>query len=115
MPSVCPRCIEELRWPITSKQMPQKTSAAIAIKIGSALAQAKTAAGDKNVRVGGANIARQFLETGMIDEVLIHLVPVLLGEGIRLFEQVRPTRFELERIGVIEAPGVTHLRFRVKK
>jgi len=51
----------------------------------------------------------------MIDEVLIHLVPVLLGEGIRLFEQIRPTGIELEKIGVIDAPGVMHLRFRVRK
>lgn len=82
--------------------------------IESALQQAKAAAGDKNVVIGGgANIAQQFLKSGFVDEVQIHLVPVLLGEGIRLFDHIGTRQVQLEGVGVIEAPGVTHLRFRI--
>ena len=80
--------------------------------IESALKQAK-AAGDKNVVVmGGANVAQQALEAGLLDEVQLHVAPVLLGDGIRLFEHLSEP-IELETTTVIEAPGVTHLRFRV--
>lgn len=84
--------------------------------IESALEQAKAAAGDRNVAVGGgASIARQCIKAGLIDEIQIHLVPVLLGEGIRLFEHLGAEQIELERTRVIESPGVTHLGFRVVK
>jgi dihydrofolate reductase len=84
--------------------------------IKSALKQAKAAAGDKNVVVmGGANIAQQYIIAGLLDEIQIHLVPVLLGVGIRLFEHLGPEQIELETTRVIEAPGVTHLRSRVLK
>lgn len=80
--------------------------------IESALAQAQAAAGAKAVCVaGGAATAQQFLNVGLIDEVQLHVVPVLLGAGVRLFDQVAPTK--LERIRVLESPGATHLRFRV--
>jgi len=82
--------------------------------IESALAQARKAAGHKNVIVmGGANAIQQFLKAGLLDEMHLHLVPVLLGEGIRLFENTGAEHIELEKISVIEAPSVTHLRFRV--
>jgi dihydrofolate reductase len=82
--------------------------------IESALAQAKAAAGEKAICVaGGAATAQQFLQAGLIDEVQLHLVPVLLGEGLRLFDHLEP--MELERTRVLESPGVTHLRFRVVK
>ncbi len=55
------------------------------------------------------------MKAGLVDEMQIHLVPVLLGEGIRLFEHMGTEQIELERIRVIESPGVTHLRFRVVK
>jgi dihydrofolate reductase len=62
--------------------------------------------------MGGANAALQSLKAGLLDEIDLHLVPVLLGEGIRLFENTGTEDIELEKISVIDAPGVTHLRFR---
>jgi dihydrofolate reductase len=84
--------------------------------IESALRQAKAAAGDKDVSVaGGANIVQQFIEAGLLDQLQIHLVPVLLGDGRRLFDHIGTEQIELESTRVIESPGVTHLRFRVVK
>ena len=84
--------------------------------IQSALEQARAAAGDKDVRIaGGADAIQQFLKAGLIDEIQIHLAPVLLGDGVRLFEQMGPEDVELEGTRVIESPQVTHLRFRVLK
>lgn len=82
--------------------------------IASALAQAKAAAGEKAICVaGGVETAQQFLKTGLLDEVQIHLVSMLLGNGLRLFDNLEPMK--LERTRVLESPGVTHLRFRVIK
>lgn len=82
--------------------------------IESALAQAQAAAGEKAVCVaGGAATAQQFLKAGLIDEMQIHLVSMLLGDGLRLFDHQAPVR--LERTRVLESPGVTHLRFRIVK
>lgn len=84
--------------------------------IASALAQARAAAGAKNVAVGGgANVAQQFIEAGLLDEIQIHLVPVLLGAGIHLFAHLGTGHVDLESTRVIASPGVTHLRFRVVK
>lgn len=84
--------------------------------IESALQQAKAGAGDKDVAIGGgANIVQQFLKAGLIDDIQIHLVPVLLGDGVRLFEHLGAAPIELESTRVIEATGVTHLKFRVVK
>jgi dihydrofolate reductase len=81
--------------------------------IESVLGQAKAVAGDKDVLVaGGANIIQQCIKAKLIDEIQIHLVPVLLGGGIRLFDQLD---VELGQSRVIESPGVTHLRFHVIK
>jgi dihydrofolate reductase len=79
------------------------------------LAQAKAAAGDKDVCLHGASIAQQCLQAGLLDEIRLHLVPILLGRGTRLFDQLGNQQIELERIGVIESESVTHLRFRVVK
>lgn len=82
--------------------------------IESALEQARAAAGDKDISVGGgANVIQQYLSAGLLDEIQIHLVPVLLGDGRRLFEHIAVDRIELETTRVIESPGVTHLRYRV--
>lgn len=82
----------------------------------SAVAQAKAAAGDKDVTiVGGANAAQECLKLGLIDEIHIDLMPVLLGEGLRLFENLGPTPIELESTRVVAEKGVTHLFFRVVK
>ena len=84
--------------------------------VESALAQAKAAAGDKEVTiVGGANIAQQCLETGLVDELEIGIVPILLGEGLRFFEHSGTQQIELERTRVFESPGRIDIRFRVVK
>ena len=82
--------------------------------IESALERAREAAGDKDVRIsGGANVIQQYLSAGLVDEVFIHLAPVLLGEGVRLFERIGAEQVELECTSVIDSPRVTHLRYRV--
>jgi len=79
-----------------------------------AIAQARAAAGEKDVAViGGAQTVQQCLQAGLVDELQIDLVPVLLGGGLRLFAQPGSEPIELERIRVIEYPWFTHLRFRV--
>ena len=84
--------------------------------IESALQQAKLAARDKDVAIGGgANIAQQYLRAGLVDEIQIHLVPVLLGDGIRLFDPLDKQSIELEVIRVIESDKVTHIKYRVLK
>jgi dihydrofolate reductase len=83
--------------------------------IESALQQAK-AAGEKNVNIsGGADTVQQFIRAGLLDELQIHLAPLLFGEGIRLFDKMSPEHIELENIRVVASPKVTHLRFRVVK
>lgn len=83
--------------------------------VESAVEQAKAVAGEKDVGVGGANVAQQCIKAGLIDEIGIDLVPVLFGEGIRFFDHLGAGQIELERTRVVEAPEVTHLRFRVVK
>jgi dihydrofolate reductase len=80
-----------------------------------AVRDAKHASGDKNVLVHGASIAQRTLTAGLLDELEIHLVPVLLGDGRRLFEHLGIQQRQLERIRVLEGEaGVTHLRYRVR-
>jgi dihydrofolate reductase len=83
--------------------------------VESAVEQARAAAGDKVVAVGAASIAQQCIKAGLLDEIHIDLVPVLLGDGVRLFDHLGTGPIELESTRVVEAPGVTHLRFRVVK
>jgi dihydrofolate reductase len=84
--------------------------------IEAALELARAAAGDKNVGIwGGANIIRQYLKAGLLDEMQLHLIPTLLGDGIRLFEDLDPEGIELRWTTSIETPGATHLRFEVVK
>jgi len=79
-----------------------------------ALTQARTVAGDKDVAVfGGATIIQQFMKAGLLDELRIHLVHVLLGDGTRLFDATAPHGIALERTRVIDLPDVTHITFRV--
>jgi dihydrofolate reductase len=82
--------------------------------IVSAMAQAKAAAGDRDVMVQGGYTAQRALEAGVLDEVQIHQVPVLFGGGRRMFD-VLPARVELEIVRVIDTPGATHLRYRVRR
>jgi len=79
----------------------------------SALEQAKAAAGEKDVAVTGADIGRQFIEAGLVDEIGVHLVPVLLGDGRRLFDHLGPDHVELELTRTLHGPGVTHLHYVV--
>jgi dihydrofolate reductase len=84
--------------------------------IESALRKAKAAAGEKDVLLGGgAHTVQQYLRAGLIDEICIHLIPVVLGGGIRFFEATGSARIELERTDVMVSPAVTHLWFRVVK
>jgi dihydrofolate reductase len=80
--------------------------------IESALEQAKRAAGGQDVLLGGgANVVQQYLAAGLVDEFELHVVPILLGDGERLLENVGKLR--LEQMRAIEAPGVTHIKYRV--
>jgi dihydrofolate reductase len=84
--------------------------------IESAVEQAKAAAGEKNVGIGGgANTAQQALKAGLVDEVQLNVAPVLLGGGVRLFEGLGPDDAEFELVRVIEGPRATHLKYRVVK
>jgi dihydrofolate reductase len=84
--------------------------------IEAALEQARAAAGEKNVAVaGGASIAQQTLQAGFLDEIQIHVAPLLLGDGVRLFDHVGGEPAKLEITRVIESPLVTHLKYRVVK
>ncbi|HEX2741673.1 MAG TPA: dihydrofolate reductase family protein [Rubrobacter sp.] len=80
--------------------------------VESAVEQAKKAAGEKDVAVGAASIVQQCIRAGLLDEIHIDLVHVLLGDGVRLFDNLGG-QVELERTEIIEAPDVTHMTFRV--
>ncbi len=81
----------------------------------SALEQAKAVAGDKDVGVIGASLVQQCIRAGVLDEIHVDLVPVLLGDGVRLLDHLGIEPIELESTRVIEGAGVTHLTFRVVK
>jgi dihydrofolate reductase len=81
--------------------------------IVSAMAQAKSAAGDRNVFVLSAYTAQRALEAGVLDELQIHQIPVLFGTGRRLFDALS-SRIELEIVRVIDTPEATHIRYRVR-
>ena len=83
--------------------------------VESAIQQAQQIAGDKNVVIGSASVLQQCLKLGLLDEIHLDLIPILLGGGVRLFDQLGTVQLELESTGVVEAPGVTHLDFRVVK
>lgn len=79
-----------------------------------AMSEAKDAAGNKDVLVHGALTARLALAAGVLDELQVHLIPVLLGQGRRLFEDMPPDRHELELLRAQDGPGVQHLRYGVR-
>ena len=82
--------------------------------IESALEQAKAAAGQKDVQIGGgADVIQQYLAAGLVDEFDLHVVPILLGGGARLLENVGDLK--LEQLRAIDAPGVTHIKYRAVK
>jgi dihydrofolate reductase len=81
--------------------------------VDSAIAAARAAAGDRYVNILGAETARRVLEAGRLDEILTIVAPVLLGDGVRLFDHPGGTNVKLERIGLTQAPKATSLWFRV--
>jgi dihydrofolate reductase len=82
--------------------------------IASAMAQAKAAAGERDVLVHGAYTAQRALEADVLDELQIHLIPVLFGAGRRLFD-VLPARTELQIVRLVDTPEATHIRYRVRR
>jgi dihydrofolate reductase len=83
--------------------------------IEAALETARKLAGGKDIYITGADIAQQFLKRGLIDEISIHLIPVLFGNGTRLFEHLNSEHISLETVEVIQTAEAIHLRFRVIK
>ena len=84
--------------------------------VATAMSEAKRAAGDRNVLVHGAGTAQLALAAGVLDELEIHLIPVLLGQGRRLFDNLDPEHIELERTRILEGEsGVTHIHYRVQR
>jgi len=80
------------------------------------LDRARAKAGESDVVIcGGAGTARQYLEAGLIDELVIHLVPVFLGAGTRLFDSAALAAIRMQQLKVVEAPGVTHLTYRISR
>ena len=97
------------------KDVPQGGVYTFVDSVEAAFETAKKLAGDKDVYLAGANVAQQFLKHGLIDEISIHLVPVLFGSGTRLFEGLDNEHISLETIEVIETKEAIHTRFRVAK
>jgi len=84
-------------------------------EVETAMARAREAAGEKDILVHGATVAQLALAAAVLDEIQIHLIPVLLGEGRRLFEHLGADHIELEPVRVLEGTGATHLRYRVRR
>jgi dihydrofolate reductase len=100
--------------PVAPKQDEQLTFTFVTDGIQSAVAQAKAAAGEKAIQViGGANVTRQLLYAGLVNELHVDIMPVLLGAGLRLFENGHVERLALEKLDVQEVGARTSLRFRV--
>jgi dihydrofolate reductase len=83
--------------------------------IGEAVATALAAAGGKNLEIIGADVARQCLRRGLVDEILVYVLPVLLGDGIRFFSSPGLARIDLEPLDSTRSGAITILRFRVRK
>jgi dihydrofolate reductase len=83
--------------------------------VESAVEKAREVTGDNDVAVGAASVVQQCIRSGLLDVIHVDLVPVLLGDGVRLFEHLGNVPIELERTNVVEGAGVTHLTFRVVK
>ncbi len=80
-----------------------------------AIEMARAAAGEKRVALLGASIGQQCLRAGLVDEIMIHIVPLLLGEGIRLFDNLNAGEIELERTDIVATSAITSLRLKVVK
>ena len=83
--------------------------------IHGALEQAKQVAGDKDIRIGGgADVIRQYLHAGLVEELELHIAPLILGRGVRLFDQADASKFSLEIVDATNSVDVTHVMYRVK-
>ena len=82
--------------------------------VAQAMEQAKAAAGDRTVEVRGAAVAQSALAAGVLDEIVVHQIPVLLGRGRRLFDEL-PAEIELDVVEVVDTPEATHIRYRVRR
>jgi dihydrofolate reductase len=78
-----------------------------------ALALARTAADGKDINVAGANITQQCLNLGVLDEIRVDLVPMLMGRGVRYFDNIENEKIQLELVQLVEGNKVTHMRYRV--
>jgi dihydrofolate reductase len=96
---------EKADWPLVS----------YVSDVEDAMTRAKQAAGGKEVLVHGARTAQLALAAGVLDELQLHVIPVLLGQGRRLFDHLGADHIELELTRIIDGPGVTHLRYRVRR
>lgn len=97
---------ETVQWPLVTYVSDIRT----------AMTQAKEAAGDKNVLVHGVGTTRLALAAGVLDEIQLHVVPVVFGQGRHLLEGLGPEHIELERTRILEGEGgVTHMRYRVQR
>lgn len=94
---------------------PGTDGVAVTDGIESALAQARDVALGRNIAIGSADVAKQYLRAGLLDEVQVNLVPTILGGGVRFFPDLAGPRVELECLQVVASDGVTHLRYRVVK
>ena len=82
--------------------------------IGTALRKAQTAAGKKDVRIsGGANVIRQYLNAGLVEELVIQIAPLFLGTGMRLFDHIDGTKVKLEIVKAVDSPLVTHVQYNI--
>jgi dihydrofolate reductase len=97
------------------QNVPQNGVYTFVDSIDAALETAKKAAGGKDIGISGGNVAQQFIARGLVDEIFIHLVPVLFGAGARLIDDLGGKQVQLETIEVIETKEATHLRYRVVK
>jgi dihydrofolate reductase len=105
--------VKEARYPLESLELEGGTTFHFVTDgIESALEQAKAASSGKDVSLGGgANVVQQCLAAGLLDEMLISIVPVFLGGGARLFDNLDEPRPRLRQVQAVEAPGVTHIRY----
>jgi dihydrofolate reductase len=92
---------------------PPPGSARYVTDIASCVADAKAAAGERDIMLHGAATAQECLRAGLLDELELQLVPVLLGQGRRLFDNLPPEHVELDLVRALDGPGVQHLRYRV--
>jgi len=83
--------------------------------VETAVEQARAAAGGKNVHLMGASIVQQSIRAGLLDELIISIVPIVLGRGVRLLQGLDRSNIKLDIVRVVDAPGVTHLTYRATK